>query len=507
MKTIEPIKVALLAVGGDGGSVFTNWCVALANQCGYYVSSTSIAGVAQRTGATIYYMEFLPQIHIKRNNKLPVLSQMPTNGDLDIVIATEVLEIARAYNRGFINKKTTVLFSSHRSLAMSEKESAGDDIFNVDETIKKIENASKVCIYADFKNIANKHSSIISSSLFGALAGSNALGFSKSNFEKTIVDGGVGVNNSLKSFEDGYILSLNFKKGEIDSNLKKPTFKSIPNNSPIRQINNAIARIKLMPQSIHDVTFAGFKRVSLWQNYKWGNQYLDMLEEFISIDEKKKDFQLSFNIAKYLSIAMSYYDVIYAADIKTSKNRFIEVKKQVSAKDDDLIRILDYLHPGFDEICGMLPKSLGAKADKSSFLKKIFKKYFDKDRRMNTINLFNFIFMYLLGGLKWWRFKTYRHHIEMNLITKWLDTIKAFTNNNYDKAVLITKLYQLQKGYGDTYSRSHSKFLLLLDFISDKKNENIGIKTLTNALDFALKHPNVDDVKTFLKNLKLPLIF
>ena len=55
------IKLAIFAVGGQGGGVLSNWIVDLARRNNYYVQSTSIAGVAQRTGATVYYLELLPK--------------------------------------------------------------------------------------------------------------------------------------------------------------------------------------------------------------------------------------------------------------------------------------------------------------------------------------------------------------------------------------------------------------------------------------------------------------
>ena len=55
------IKLAILAVGGQGGGVITDWIVELAERNGWYAQSTSVPGVAQRTGATIYYIEMVPE--------------------------------------------------------------------------------------------------------------------------------------------------------------------------------------------------------------------------------------------------------------------------------------------------------------------------------------------------------------------------------------------------------------------------------------------------------------
>ena len=54
------IKLAILAVGGQGGGVLSDWIVDVAEKNGYLAQSTSVAGVAQRTGATIYYIEMCP---------------------------------------------------------------------------------------------------------------------------------------------------------------------------------------------------------------------------------------------------------------------------------------------------------------------------------------------------------------------------------------------------------------------------------------------------------------
>jgi indolepyruvate ferredoxin oxidoreductase, beta subunit len=50
----RPITVAILALGGQGGGVLTKWLVELAEANGFLAQSTYVAGVAQRTGSTVY---------------------------------------------------------------------------------------------------------------------------------------------------------------------------------------------------------------------------------------------------------------------------------------------------------------------------------------------------------------------------------------------------------------------------------------------------------------------
>ena len=95
-------------MGGQGGGVLTDWIVALAEAQGFAAQSTSVPGVAQRTGATIYYVEMLPP----RDGVAPILSLMPTPGDVDVVIAAEMMEAGRSILRGLVTPDRTVMIAS-----------------------------------------------------------------------------------------------------------------------------------------------------------------------------------------------------------------------------------------------------------------------------------------------------------------------------------------------------------------------------------------------------------
>lgn len=101
------IKLAIMAVGGQGGGVLANWVAALAEKGGYASQMTSVAGVAQRTGATIYYIEMAP-----RTERAPIFALAPAGGDVDILIASELMEAGRAVMRGFVTPDRTTLILS-----------------------------------------------------------------------------------------------------------------------------------------------------------------------------------------------------------------------------------------------------------------------------------------------------------------------------------------------------------------------------------------------------------
>jgi len=109
--------LAALAAGGQGGGVLTNWITAVAEANGYRAQFTSVAGVAQRTGATIYYVEMC-----RDTGCMPVFALSPAEGDVDILIASELMEGGRPIMRGFVTPgRTTLIASTHRIPAVAKK--------------------------------------------------------------------------------------------------------------------------------------------------------------------------------------------------------------------------------------------------------------------------------------------------------------------------------------------------------------------------------------------------
>lgn len=61
MNNIQIQSVLIAALGGEGGGVLADWLVTCARNFGLSVQATSVPGVAQRTGATSYYVEWSRQ--------------------------------------------------------------------------------------------------------------------------------------------------------------------------------------------------------------------------------------------------------------------------------------------------------------------------------------------------------------------------------------------------------------------------------------------------------------
>jgi indolepyruvate ferredoxin oxidoreductase beta subunit len=121
-----PFKLAIAALGGQGGAVLTGWLIEIAEANAYLVQSTSVPGVAQRTGATLYYLEFFPRQSPEANGREPVMALMPVAGDVDCVVAAELVEAGRALARGLVTpERTTLIASSHREYTIGERSAMG----------------------------------------------------------------------------------------------------------------------------------------------------------------------------------------------------------------------------------------------------------------------------------------------------------------------------------------------------------------------------------------------
>ena len=140
----RPITIAILAMGGEGGGVLAEWIVDVAEHAGYIAQMTSVPGVAQRTGATNYYVELFPKHGARANAPAPVLGLTPVPGDVEIVIASELMEAGRAVQRGLVTPdRTTFIVSTNRVYAMTEKIALADGRVDSDALLEGCRAAAK----------------------------------------------------------------------------------------------------------------------------------------------------------------------------------------------------------------------------------------------------------------------------------------------------------------------------------------------------------------------------
>jgi indolepyruvate ferredoxin oxidoreductase, beta subunit len=197
--------VAILAMGGEGGGVLADWLVDAAEASDFIAQSTSVPGVAQRTGATIYYLEFFPAAEARAAGQEPVLALMPAPGEVDVVVASELMEAGRAVQRGLMSpERGTFILSTHRVFAMTEKIAMGDGRVDAAALLRTCQSAARRVVAADMQALAETAGAHLSAVLLGAVAGSGALFIPRAAFEEAIRRAGVGVEASLRGFAAGF---------------------------------------------------------------------------------------------------------------------------------------------------------------------------------------------------------------------------------------------------------------------------------------------------------------
>jgi len=458
------IKIAIMAVGGQGGGVLTNWVEDCAHRNGYVVQATSVAGVAQRTGATIYYMEMAPA-----SERKPVFSLLPAAGDVDILVAAEMMEAGRAIMRGFVTPdRTTLIASSHRALAVSEKMVPGDGIADSEEVIAAAEIAAQRFIAFDMEKMAVDAGSMISASLFGALAGSGALPFERESFEAAIKASGRGVEASLRAFAAGFEGAAGGWIERPGSGLAKP----VPDNTPkgpghlVEKWQALEARAAALPAAVRDMALTGLRAVVDFQDLDYGAEYLDRLDQILTHDDPAKDYELTLEAAKYIAKAMAYDDVFRVADLKTRGSRFARVRNEISPAQGTQMKLTEFMHPRAEEVVGMMPSRLGRRLSASEKSMRLIDRMVNKGRRLRTDRLLPFAQLYILGGLRKYRRGTLRHAIEKEHMERWLEQALSYRKVDYALGVEALRNRRLVKGYSDTHARGLSKFDRVMDGVA-----------------------------------------
>lgn len=451
------VKLAVLAVGGQGGGVLTGWIEDLARANGYAVQATSVAGVAQRTGATVYYIEMC-RLDERAGDRTPVFSLMPAAGDVDILIAAEMMEAGRAIIRGFVTPDRTVLIAStHRALAVSEKVVPGDGIASSEEVKAAAQVAARTAIFADFDAAAVNAGSVISATLFGALAGSGALPFPPAAFETAIRGAGRGVEASLRAFEAGFRLAA---EGEAAVAAAAEPVESRGPVGPAKLLAgwaDLMKRAEALPAGAVGMARAGLRKVVDFQDLAYGRDYLDRIEG-IAARDRAEGHALTREAAKHVANAMAYDDVIRVADLKTRGARFQRIAGEMGVKEANLLHLTEYLHPRAEEIVGLLPAGWGAKVRANPKAMARIGRWFGRGRRVRTDGIPGFVTLWLVGGLRGWRRRTLRHAEEVAHLDLWLSTAMGYLERDYALAVEAIRARRLIKGYSDTHARGRSKF-------------------------------------------------
>lgn len=454
---VKPVTILIAAMGGEGGAVLTDWLIAAATAHHFPVQSTSVPGVAQRTGATTYYVEMFPVARSALNGREPVLSLTPNPGNVDIVAASELVEAGRVLQGGFVHPQRTVLVAStHREYAVSEKAAMGDGRYDGQRVLDAAERLAHRTILFDMRELAVRHGTVINTVIFGAMAGSGVLPLSRWACEDAIRQSGKAVDASLRGFAAGF-----------EHAVGNPA-SAAPPHQERRPPANPSARVARLPEPVREIVTAGVAQTTDYQSPAYAALYLDRVEAIHNValtpsasasglDVTRETVTLE--TARYLALWMSYEDVIRVADLKTRRDRIERVRQEVGARDGEPLKLTEYLKPGLDEVCSLLPtrlalwlrRKLAHKADKLNV-----------GLHMRTDTVIGFAMLCGLRSLRPLRPRTSRFAAEQTMIDRWLGAVRDALARSTELAFELALCGNLVKGYGETSERGHRNLSAVL---------------------------------------------
>jgi indolepyruvate ferredoxin oxidoreductase beta subunit len=483
--TTRPFTLLIAALGGEGGGVLTDWIVSAAEASGLAVQSTSIPGVAQRTGATTYYIEIFPVPLAELGDRRPVLALSPGVGDVDMVVASELLEAGRAISNGFVTADRTLLIASvSRVYLTTEKMQMGDGRYDSERLLKAAEENSAARILFDMAAAAKQAGAIVNAVMLGAIAGSARLPIHAQAFEDAIRADGKAVESNLKGFRVGLAAAQEQAPAMLPRSGKRAA-------KPTR--DQLEAEAAALPAAAREFATEGVRRLAAYQDLAYARLYLDRLKSVAEADARAHaGGKLVAETARHLAVRMSFEDVIRVAEAKIAPERFRRIEGEIGAKDQPYV-ITEFLKPGIEELCQVLPPRLAraivAYSDKRGWLGKV---YFGMELKTTTV--WGYARFWTLAKLKRFRPKSWRYAEEQAAIEAWLARVVAAAKLSPDLALEVAECARLIKGYGDTWKRGASNYAtiearVIAPVIEGRIGVAHGIDAIASARTAALLDP------------------
>ena len=498
---VRPLTILIAALGGEGGGVLTDWIVAAAASRNFPVQSTSIPGVAQRTGATTYHIELVPTPRSSADPR-PILALAPGVGDVDLVVASELMEAGRAIAGGFVTAdRTTTIASTSRSYLTTEKMAMGDGRYDPNRLTAAVEKNSKNVLLLDLEAVAKQNGAMISAVMLGAIAGAAALPIPAEAFEAAIRADGKAVAANLRGFRAGYEAAHAGSQRRPEA----PKQPRVPSAS-LADLERAIAD---MPDAARMFVTEGVRRLAAYQDVAYARLYLDRLEPIRDADAKAgANRRLLAATARHLAVRMSYEDVIRVAQVKIDPARFDRITRELGVKPEQTFTITEFLKPGIDEFCSVLPPwlarpILGAAKRHPAFGSVHWA------MAVNTASVSGYMRFKLLAALRRFRRKTFRFQQEQHEIEAWFELIARATTLSVELAIEIAECARLIKGYGDTHKRGSGNYRLIVEHVitpalAGDMSSASAVDAVVSARTAALLDPDGEALARCLADLASP---
>ena len=353
----QPISILLCALGGEGGGVLADWLIDVARHAGHPAQATSIPGVAQRTGATTYYLEVYPLPHSQLQGRLPVLGLNPLPGRLDALISSELLETARQIGNGLASAdRTLVISASSRALTTAEKMTMGDGRRPEGPLLDVVAAHSLRHHVMDMASLCKQSGTMVSAVMLGAIAGSGLLPFARTHYETVLAGPGQAAQASLRGFTLAFdLVTRQREQAQYVERVMQPVGADPAVSTPLP--DDVAAKF---PAMLHPLLGLAHQRLVEYQGLTYARLYVQRLERLLIAESGTTDgnYPVSLETTRWLALWMAFDDIIRVADLKSRASRWMRVSQEVKVKEGDVLKVYDHFKPGVPELAALLPQGL-----------------------------------------------------------------------------------------------------------------------------------------------------
>jgi len=478
MENTTPITVLMCALGGEGGGVLTEWLIETARLAGYAAQSTSIPGVAQRTGATTYYLEVFPRPLSELQGRRPVFSLSPVPGTLDLLVSSELLETVRQIGNGMSSaQRTQVITSSARTLTTAERMVPGDGRADARKLIDVVRAFSREHHVFDMSEMAREAGTIVSAVMLGAIAGCGVLPFTREQYERAVAGPGHTPQTASRVVRANLAaFSLAFARAEA-ARAQAQQVRELMRDAPARrrEVHAALpgtAR-RLFPPQVQDVLALGYARLVDYQDEDYAASYVTRLSHVLiaesAIDPAGTNgWAITREVARWLALWMAFDDIVRVADLKSRASRARRVRGEVKAGDADILKVYEHFKPGVPEFAALLPAALAWRLKAWDARRQAAgKPAWEMALKVGSHSVLGMASLRLLAGLRGQRRRGSRFAEEQALMQRWLSAVIAgTTEGSWDLGREIADCGRLIKGYGATLERGKRNLLHVIEHLA-----------------------------------------